>query len=42
MFRVRTAYGIDSSLPVTGSGGSTRLTIVKTFPGWWPFHKNKE
>jgi hypothetical protein len=36
LFRVRTIYGIDSSLPLEGSQGSVRLTVFKTFHGWWP------
>jgi hypothetical protein len=36
LFRVRTNYGLDSSLPIDGSSGSIRLSVYKTFKGWWP------
>ena len=39
LFRVRTTYGIDSSLPIDGAQGSFRLTMFKTFHGWWPRRK---
>jgi len=41
LFRLRTKYGIDSSLPIDGSQGSVRLTIFKTFNGWWPRSRKK-
>jgi hypothetical protein len=37
--KVRTNYGIGSSLPIEGSVGAVRLQLIKTFPGWWPFAK---
>lgn len=40
--KVRTNYGIDSSLPIDGSVGAFRLQLIKTFPGWWPFARKGE
>jgi hypothetical protein len=39
LFRLRTSYGIDSSLPIEGSRDSVRLTVLRTFDGWWPWGK---
>lgn len=42
LFRVRASYGIDSSLPVEGSKGSARVTVFKTFDGWWPWDRKRK
>lgn len=41
LIRLRTNLGIDSSLPIEGSRGSARLTVFKTFNGWWPGSRRK-
>jgi len=42
LMRVRSTYAIDSSLPVDGSRGSTRVMALKTFNGWWPWSRGSE
>ncbi len=42
LFRIRGSYGIDSSLPVGGAEGSTRVAVFKTFDGWWPWDRRNK
>jgi len=41
LFRARVSYGLHASLPVEGSDGSARLTVFKSFDGWWPWDRKK-
>jgi hypothetical protein len=40
LLQARIKYGIDCSLPISGSQGSIRLDMFKTFDGWWPWTKS--
>jgi len=40
-FRIRGSQGLESSLPIDGDRGTLRVTVIKSFGGWWPASRQR-